>query len=192
MLHAFLQPTGSTSSVLPSSLRPTADIRPFAERTTRPLSIRMQLETFYQTQRQKLVGVLTQYSRDGETAADAVQEAFVAALKNRELLSGFSEKSLWAWLYATAKNKLIDEKRKAARNSLYGGDEEEADPAGDFTDAVAVRELLYKLPPNLMQVVSLRYFGGLNATEIGQLKGIPPATVRSQLRSAITMLKKLV
>jgi len=152
---------------------------------------RVLLEAFYEQHKDELTAALTQYSGDREAAADAVQESFLRALKSRAILSEMQEKSLWSWLYVTAKNALIDEKRKTSRNILYN-DYDDVDPAGDVTDVIIVKELLHKLPPNLMHVVSLRYFVGLNASEIGKMKGIPPSTVRAQLRAAISILKKYV
>lgn len=151
----------------------------------------MQLETFYEQQKDMLVNALTGFSRDREASADAVQESFLKALKNRALLSTMQEKSMWAWLYTTAKNALIDEKRKTSRSDLTDG-YDEAVTADDPTDAILVKELLHKLPPNLIQIVSLRYYGGLNSSEIGAMKGISPATVRSQLRAAMGILKSHV
>ena len=149
----------------------------------------MRLEAFYEQHKDELIAVLTRYSRDGEAAADAVQESFLKALKNYILLSDMQDKTLWSWLYTTAKNVLIDEKRKASRAEQCDVIDE-VDPAGDLEDMILVGEMLHKLPPNLSQVVSLRYFGGLNATEIGAMIGIPPATVRSQIRSALSIMKK--
>ncbi len=150
------------------------------------------LETFYEQHKDELTSVLSRYASDREAAADAVQESFLKALQNYAVLSRMQEKSLWSWLYTTAKNALIDDKRKTSRNELYDDFDsfDEADPADDPTDAIMVRELLHRLPPNLIHVVSLRYFGGLNSTEIGVMKGIPAATVRSQLRAAMGILKR--
>ena len=151
----------------------------------------MRLEVFYEQHKDEMVAVLARYSGDREAAADAVQESFLKALKNHALLSEMPEKTLWSWLYTTAKNALVDEKRKMSRIEPYG-DYDEADPAGDPIDAMLVKDLLHKLPQNLIHVVALRYFGGLNATEIGTLKGIPPATVRSQLRAALQIMRKYI
>jgi len=147
------------------------------------------LEAFYELNKDKLTSVLARYSSDREAAADAVQDAFLKALQNRGTFSNMQEKSLWSWLYTTAKNALIDEKRKISRNEPLGS-YDKTGPAEDLADAIVVRDTLHKLPPELMHIVSLRYFGGLNATEIGRLKGMPPATVRSQLRTALTILKQ--
>jgi RNA polymerase sigma factor (sigma-70 family) len=150
----------------------------------------MSLEVFYEENKNKLVHKLTGYSGDNEAAKDAVQNAFLRALENYSTLSLLPEKALWSWLYTTAKNALTDEKRKTSRIVPYDA-YDEADPADDPTDAIMVKQLLHNLPENMIHVVSLRYFGGLNATEIGKLKGIPSATVRSQLRAAISILKKI-
>ena len=149
----------------------------------------MLVEVFYEMNKDKMTDVLSRYSGDTEGAADAVQEAFLKALRNREMFSNMPEKSMWSWLYTTAKNALIDEKRKALRFDALG-DHDEIDPAGDFVDSIAIEELLHKLPENLFHIVSLRYFGGMNATEIGDFKNIAPATVRSQLRAALNILRK--
>lgn len=151
----------------------------------------MHLETFYQQHKDELVAVLARYSGDDEAAVDAVQEAFLKALKNLTNLSEMQEKSLWSWLYTTAKNVLIDEKRKTSRLEQYDI-YDEVDPAGDLIDTILLKDLLHKLPTRLIHVVSLRYFGGLNATEIGALKDIPPATVRSQLRSAMSIMRRYI
>ncbi|MCL2080595.1 MAG: sigma-70 family RNA polymerase sigma factor [Oscillospiraceae bacterium] len=150
------------------------------------------MEVFYELHKDELVAVMTRHSRDGEKSKDAVQEAFLKALNHREALSAMKQKSLWAWMYTAAKNALIDEKRRTARVVAYEdtGMAEAADPAPDPTDAIMVRELMHRLPPELMRIVSLRYFGGMNATEIGEMKGIPPSTVRSQLRTALSILRK--
>jgi len=147
------------------------------------------VEVFYEMNKNKMTDVLSRYSGDAEGAADAVQEAFLKALKNREMFINMQEKSMWSWLYTTAKNALIDEKRKTSRFDALG-DHDEIDPAGDFVDTIAIEELLHKLPENLSHIVSLRYFGGMNATEIGEFKNIPPATIRSQLRAALSILRK--
>ena len=149
----------------------------------------MLLEVFYENNKNKLVSSLASYSGDKEGAKDAVQEAFLRALGRRELFSLMPEKSIWSWLYKTAKNVLTDEKRKTSRLVPYD-DFDVVDPAGDPIDTTMVKQLLHTLPDHLIHVVSLRYFGGLNSTEIGRLKGLPPATVRSQLRAAISILKR--
>ena len=65
-------------------------------------------------------------------------------------------------------------------------DDEQFDPV----DKLTVRELVSLLPSELSIPVHLKYFQGYNATEIGSIMGIPPATVRTRLRKAITIMRE--
>ena len=53
-----------------------------------------------------------------------------------------------------------------------------------------VRALLEELPEELRTTVELRYFEGLNATEIGRRQGIPAGTVRRRLKTAMDRLRE--
>lgn len=48
---------------------------------------------------------------------------------------------------------------------------------------------LANLDPDLRQIVALRYFAGMDATEIGALLEVPPPTIRTRLRRALTLLR---
>ncbi|GHV32642.1 hypothetical protein FACS18949_04190 [Clostridia bacterium] len=137
-----------------------------------------------------LVRSLTAYSRDEQAAEDAVQQAFVQALGHQELLDGMSEKSLRSWLYATAKNALIDAKRRQSRVLALDPDYDAPSDDPDPTDRVIVAQLLEQLPEDLRQIVELRYFAGMNATLIGQTLDMNPATVRTKLRAAINKMRR--
>ena len=52
-----------------------------------------------------------------------------------------------------------------------------------------MREALLELPTELKVVVTLRYFGGMDSSEIGHALGLPAATIRSRLRRALTLLR---
>lgn len=65
-----------------------------------------------------------------------------------------------------------------------------ADPgASDATAVLDLRLAVNALPDDLRVIVMLRYFGGMDATEVGMALGIPPATVRTRLRRALTLLR---
>ena len=66
----------------------------------------------------------------------------------------------------------------------------DADPgASDATAALDLRLAVNALPDDLRIIVMLRYFGGMDATEVGTALGIPPATVRTRLRRALMLLR---
>jgi RNA polymerase sigma-70 factor (ECF subfamily) len=61
--------------------------------------------------------------------------------------------------------------------------------ANSWAELLDLREALLELPTEFKVVVTLRYFGGMDSSEIGHALGLPPATVRSRLRRALTLLR---
>ena len=67
----------------------------------------------------------------------------------------------------------------------------DADP-GTLGHAAALdlRQAINALDAELRLVVVLRFYAGLDATAIGLLAGIPPATIRTRLRRALALLRE--
>ena len=61
--------------------------------------------------------------------------------------------------------------------------------AWQHAEELDLRDALTHLPDELRTIVTLRYFGGLDASEIGSVLGAPPATVRTRLRRALGLLR---
>lgn len=59
----------------------------------------------------------------------------------------------------------------------------------DWTDRLAVRQALDRLPPDLKQVVYLRYFRGWSQQEVAQALGWSQPVVSRRERLALTMLR---
>jgi len=65
-----------------------------------------------------------------------------------------------------------------------------ADPgAVESAAALDLRQAVNRLDPGLRVVVALRYYAGMDATEIGAALGIPSATVRTRLRRGLHTLR---
>jgi len=62
--------------------------------------------------------------------------------------------------------------------------------ASDHTAALDLRAALHQLDPDYRVVVALRYYVGMDATEVGAALGVPPATVRTRLRRALGLLRE--
>ena len=92
-----------------------------------------------------------------------------------------------SWLYTAARRIVIDRKRRIDRAPPA---EEEPVWTDDLT-RLEVAQLLGQLEEDKARIVQLRFFAGMNSTEIGRLMGMPPATVRTRLRSAVNKLRKL-
>lgn len=132
-------------------------------------------------------------------AEDAAQEALVRAWKAWHALP--ADAAVRAWLLRIVVNVCHDWRRgrfgtAQRRNDSLPDDaaiplaELGADP-GDSAHAAALdlRQAINRLDPALRQIVALRYYAELDASEIGTALGIPAATVRTRLRRALTLLR---
>jgi RNA polymerase sigma-70 factor (ECF subfamily) len=66
------------------------------------------------------------------------------------------------------------------------------DPGTDPTLVVTLAKALSTLPPEQRQPLVLAYFGGLTYGETAKRLGLPEGTVKSRIRSALSILKPLV
>ena len=67
----------------------------------------------------------------------------------------------------------------------------EADPGtSNHTGALDLRAAINALPTDLRLVVVLRFYTGLDASEIGEMLSIPAGTVRSRLHRALLQMRE--
>ncbi len=62
--------------------------------------------------------------------------------------------------------------------------------SSDHTGAMDLRRAVNDLREELRVIVVLRYYTGMDATEVGEALGIPPATVRTRLKRALGILRE--
>lgn len=62
--------------------------------------------------------------------------------------------------------------------------------ASEHAGRLDLRHALAALEPESQQLIALRYFAGLDSTELGAMLGLPPATVRTRLRRALLLLRQ--
>jgi RNA polymerase sigma-70 factor, ECF subfamily len=135
-------------------------------------------------------------------AEDAAQEAIVRAWRAWPTLRDRDAFSAWLlritvnvgrdWLRGRfgahrRLNESLDETETEAEfpAALFGDDP----GASDHAAALDLRYAISQLDAESRTVVALRYFAGLDATEIGAALTIPPATVRTRLRRALRRLR---
>jgi len=129
---------------------------------------------------------------DRHTGEDLAQETFLRALTHIGEVEGLSQAQQFAWLKRTARNLYIDRMRKLSRESSIERVDLERDAFGEDYSAVAVSQLVGRLPEEERAIFILRHFEGCNASEIGEIFSLPPSTVRSRLTSARRRLKKWI
>lgn len=142
------------------------------------------VEELYADFYDQLLGWCTAQIHSRDTAEDLVQETFLRAMGHLDDLEPLSRAQRRAWLYRTAKNLNVDRVRRRARETP--AEEEQLALAAFEEDlsAVAVAQLVDRLPETERALFSLRAFAGYNASELGDLFDLPPSTVRSRLASA--------
>ena len=112
--------------------------------------------------------------RDPAAAEEITQESFYKAMENLDKFRG--ETRLFVWLCQIAKNTYIDHYRKQKRHTsdealtvLQSGDLEEA--FFDKETAMRALRLLHGLSEPYKEVFTLRVYGQLPFSQIGQLFG---------------------
>jgi RNA polymerase sigma-70 factor, ECF subfamily len=137
-------------------------------------------------------------------AEDAAQEAILRGMYAWPTLR--DERALKSWLLRIVYHVCIDLKRgrfgthRVRTQPLPEADDEAlsvtvsgggGDLGGsDHAEALDLRMAIHALDIGLRTVVVLRYYVGMDATAIGAVLGLPPATVRTRLRRALTLLRQ--
>lgn len=141
------------------------------------------IEKLYEEYYSELVKWCRSMTQDPVMAEDLVQEAFLRALINADILQELHPGQRRAWLYRTIKNLYVDRVRHASFETTADTMPEQPQDAEGFSE-VDVELLLNSLPGEEGLLFAMRYLQGYNAAEIGDFLGMPPGTVRSKLSLA--------
>lgn len=153
-------------------------------------------EQLYQRYARSVYGLALRRLRDRERAEDAVQETFASIWRSAS--SYRVEQGAGApWLYAVARNAIIDRFRSMPaesgdvpeRATREPGPEERVESA---STAWQVHRAFGELPEPEQRVIELAYWGGLSQSEIADFLGIPLGTVKTRTRSGLTHLAELL
>lgn len=151
----------------------------------------MQLYLIYEENRNDFVRYALSLTRHREDAEDLVQQVYVKAIMQSDLLETMHPMQIKGWIFQSIKNLFIDQYRRNKRLGDYESVPEAAYEA-HIDDSMITRDLLDRLPEALRAVVALRYIQGYNSVEIGNLLEINPSTVRSRLSHATQLLKEII
>jgi RNA polymerase sigma-70 factor (ECF subfamily) len=151
------------------------------------------VEAAFKEYGEAMVRAMVYFSRDEQAARDGVSQAFVRGVLHRRFLENMPPPAMKAWLYAAARNAVVDIKRGENRYASFPledgwaefADERQENPV----DKTVAEALMEKLPPELREPVRLKYFAAMDATEIGQVMNLPPGTVRTRLRRALQLMR---
>jgi RNA polymerase sigma-70 factor, ECF subfamily len=133
---------------------------------------------------------------DRGRAEDAVQETFASVWRSAR--SYKPERGPGApWLYAVARNAIVDRARARTEPSAElpetpSGDPDPSDRAESSFVAWRVHRALEELPANERTVLELAYWSGLSQSEVAEFLNIPLGTVKTRTRSALARLADLL
>ncbi|QDU69854.1 ECF RNA polymerase sigma factor SigG [Planctomycetes bacterium Pla86] len=135
---------------------------------------------------------------NADDVADLAQDALLRLWKKLGTFAGRS--SLEAWAYGFCSLELMNELRRAQRRPRglpveAGAEVEPAAPSVDL-DAGLMREegeaWLANLPERERQIVRLRHFEGLEATQIASSIGISVSSVKTHYYRALEKLRRWI
>jgi RNA polymerase sigma-70 factor, ECF subfamily len=127
---------------------------------------------------------------DAESAADAVQEAFIAADRRWSTVSGYDDPA--GWVRRVAVNRLLNRRRNLRRRvEILDGIRTPLDE--DLTpDLLDLRAAMRQLPDTMRVTIGLHYLGGFTVAEIATGLDVAVGTVKSNLHDGRTRLRELL
>ena len=135
--------------------------------------------------------------RDAGAAEEVLQDLFYQVWRTAERFDP-SRGSLAGWLLVAARNRAISRLRGSS------GRFEEPEENGVALSASLensstqnlllekVRTVMDSLPPAQREAVEFAYFEGMSHSEIAEKTGQPLGTIKTRIRSAMEMLKKVL
>lgn len=150
-------------------------------------------DCFFRATYPRLVVALTLAS-DGDAAEDAVQDAFVQALRHWDRIHTYDDPA--GWVRRVALHRLANRRRWVARRDRaverLGNESVTLSSLGDTGELVDLRDALGELPRRERLVVVLHHVVDLQVAEVADELDLPEGTVksiltrtRSRLRSAL-------
>lgn len=127
---------------------------------------------------------------DPALAEELVQEAFVRALKNQDLLSGMKPEQQRAWMYRTVKNLHVDYFRRASYQAAVENQAETQTP--DDCANIDLLLVLEMLPDEEKMLFVMRYLQGYSSEDLGRWFGKPAGTIRAKLSSARKHMRQIL
>jgi RNA polymerase sigma-70 factor (ECF subfamily) len=150
--------------------------------------------------RAELVSTLFFTLGNHDDAQDAAQDAFLKCWRARASLS--EVRNLRAWIFRVGLNAAKDLQRNAWRRRARPlNPNVEPGPASDVSPTLAledketveqVRQALLQLRPEEQAVFLLRQNGDLTYEQIADLRNTPVGTVKTQMRSALQKLRRVL
>ena len=155
---------------------------------------RNNIALLYEQYQRRLVYYAKRFLQIDKAAEEAVHEAFISAIKHKEIVFSLSSVEIKRWLFVTVENKCIDLLRSSARKPQVYMEDLEEEPFSEepTVDSQVIEQESYsKLrayitaldEPN-RQIVEMKYILGMASKEIGKIFHLSAAQVDNRLTRA--------
>lgn len=156
-------------------------------------------EYLYDNYAGALNGVIFKIINDQHLAEDILQEAFIKIWDNFSSYDS-SKGRLFTWMLNITRNLTIDTVRSKSYKKQAKIQSSEIAVSytsnnineNDKFDALGIRKQTMLLKEDQKRVIDLAYFEGFTQEEISKKLGIPLGTVKTRMRTAISVLKNLL
>jgi RNA polymerase sigma factor (sigma-70 family) len=146
------------------------------------------LEQLYRDRYADFLRTASAIANSRELGRDAVQDAFVSAVRARSKFRGDGALEAWVW------PMVVRSALKARRTTVKPSEcpEEPTWRDDEIEGAAEIRAAIARLPERQRLVLFLRYFGDLAYRDIAEAAGIDVGTVGAQLHAAHQSLRQLL
>jgi RNA polymerase sigma-70 factor (ECF subfamily) len=152
-------------------------------------------EALYRRTFPRVYGYVATMLRDRTAAEDVTAQAFERAYRKRRSFRA-SRGSEEAWIFGIARNAALDELRKRKRRAKLEAEPEDvmAMDTGEHVERAlrreTVRAALARLEPREVELVALKFAGGLSNDEIGRVIGVSSSNAGTRLHRTLEKLRK--
>ena len=159
------------------------------------------IAVMYQRQAPVIFAYLCHHTSSREDAEDLLLEVFLAALEHRKF-PALGEKEQQAWLWAVARNKVVDHYRRSTRHpsvtlkqvaeTVYENEELAPEQVTLRHEEYAqLHATLKELPALQQEVLRLRFGNNLRCTEIAAILEKSEGSVRMLLSRTLKLLRTI-
>ena len=152
-----------------------------------PGEVTRTFEDLYRQSRDDLYSYVAGLLRDRVAAEDVTALAFERAYRKWDRFDP-GRGTARGWLFGIARNAALDELRKRRREAPLTH-EPAVDPGDELERQATVTRAMAGLPAAERELISLKFYAGLNNTEIAEATGISATNVGTRIHRAMTKLR---
>jgi RNA polymerase sigma factor (sigma-70 family) len=151
-----------------------------------------ELEQLYRARFATFLSVASAVTHDADAGRDAVQSAFVSAVRSRRSFRGPGALDAWVWTIVLREARKLARAERHLSLDLVREDMTGSPSSNGHGDAesLGIRRFIASLPERQREAVFLRYFADLDYRTIARVLEIEPGTVSATLSAAHQTLRK--